>query len=243
MEIFTKDTRGVICLVGAGGKKTTMYALSTFLKGRVALSSTTQMYHYDQRYVNQLSRVEEGFADNNVVGEGRVRAYFGPDIGRDRVEGLCEKVLKRIWDSGEHDFLIIKADGARARLIKGPNPGEPLIPSFADTIIPVVSVKAVGKKLTASIAHRVERLSLIMNICPGDLIDIDSIARLMSSEKGFLSNVDTKMVIPLINMVDTEAELQVARQIATQALAKTDAYDLVVIGSMKNGSIKCIVER
>ena len=45
-------TRGIVCLVGAGGKKTTMYALARAHPGRVLLSSTSHMYPYDRNKID-----------------------------------------------------------------------------------------------------------------------------------------------------------------------------------------------
>ena len=93
-KIFEGSDRKVVCLVGAGGKKTTMYALSQSLTGTVALSSTTHMYHYDSKYVNRLISVknQDYLAFEKEV--GKVHAFFSEKIHKERVSGLNEEVLR-----------------------------------------------------------------------------------------------------------------------------------------------------
>ena len=126
-KIFEGSHRKVVCLVGAGGKKTTMYALAQSLTGTVALSSTTHMYHYDSKYVDRLICIKN--QDYLTVKKeiSKVHAFFGEKIQKERVSGLTEKALRNIWNSGNNDTMKIKADGARARLINAPGPREPLI--------------------------------------------------------------------------------------------------------------------
>ena len=69
-------TRGVVCMVGAGGKKTTMYALARVHPGRVALSSTSHMYRYDEAEVDAVVHLGEDLLSE--VPCGRVLAFAGP---------------------------------------------------------------------------------------------------------------------------------------------------------------------
>ena len=74
MNVFLESTKGFISLVGAGGKKSFMYALSKFVVGRVALSSTTRMYKYNETIVDKIVdiRSEDNFELNHT---GRVVAF------------------------------------------------------------------------------------------------------------------------------------------------------------------------
>ena len=242
-KIFESSDRKVVCLVGAGGKKTTMYALSQSLPGTVALSSTTHMYHYDSKYVNRLISVKNQDYLAFEKEAGKVHAFFGEKIHKERVSGLNEEVLRNIWNSGNYDTMIIKADGARARLIKAPGVGEPLIPSFADYVIPIFSIKVVGRKLDSSIAHRIDQLSRVMKIEPGEVIQDKHVISLMTSEAGFLKHTEGKQIIPIINMVDSKVDEQVALRIAEKALALTNSFQSIMLGAMNKGLIKKVVLR
>ena len=61
--------RGFVCLVGAGGKKSTMYALAAAHRGRVLLSSTSHMYPYDRDQVDQVVTLGDPQAPMPATGE------------------------------------------------------------------------------------------------------------------------------------------------------------------------------
>ncbi|MEC8562121.1 MAG: selenium cofactor biosynthesis protein YqeC [Pseudomonadota bacterium] len=242
MNVFLESTKGFISLVGAGGKKSFMYALSKFVVGRVALSSTTRMYKYNKSIVDKIVdiRSEENFELNHT---GRVVAFQKESSKQGRVEGLLDEELDCIWRSKKFEFLVCKADGARAKLIKCPNDDEPIIPTSCDLVVPIVSIKALGEKLTSRIAHRVDKLCELWRESSGCLITKEHIVSLMISKNGFLKNADEYKILPLINMADSSKELEDATEIAEMALETTDRFDKVVIGSMLKGNVKKVVCR
>ena len=104
----------VICFVGAGGKKTTLYAASGQYRGRVAITSTSHMFQYDDRFVN---RVIEDYSGTWVDDQSRVVAFSGKTETPNRVGGLTADRIKGIWESRKFGLILIKADGARSRLV------------------------------------------------------------------------------------------------------------------------------
>ena len=102
--------RGVVALIGAGGKKSTMYAVASIHPGRIALTSTSHMYEYDADKVDQVVRVEPG-ADP-ATGSGRVVAFAGKTDTEKRVGGLNDTQLAVICEQGGFDLILVKADGA-----------------------------------------------------------------------------------------------------------------------------------
>ena len=244
MEALLSDldaTGGVVCLVGAGGKKTTMYTLAALHPGRVALSSTSHMYVYDETCVDHVVHVEEGgtFED----GSGRVIAFAGKTDTRERVGGLPPEHIEAIWRDGGFDLFLVKADGARARWIKAPEAYEPIVPACADTVIPVVSARVIGRCLNSGIAHRPERAASLMGITVTTPIGPEHLARLLSASEGGLKGVGGASVVPLINMVDDDVIHQAARITAKEALATTSRFSRVVLACMKQRRIVEVIER
>ncbi len=234
-------TRGVVCMVGAGGKKTTMYALARAHPGRVALSSTSHMYEYDEAEVDAVVHLGEDLLSE--VPCGRVLAFAGPTDTPRRVGGLQPAQIEAIWRGGEFDLFIIKADGARARWIKAPAAYEPVVPGFTDTVIPVISARVIGHTLAAGIAHRPDLAAELMGISLATPIEPEHLARLLSSPEGSLKGVGGATVVPLINMVDDAAIHRAARTAALAALKATSRFSRVVLASMKTRRIVEIVER
>ncbi len=232
---------GVVCLVGAGGKKTTMYTLAALHPGRVALSSTSHMYVYDEARVDHVVHVEAG--ETYGHGSGRVIAFTGKTDTPQRVGGLSPAQIEAIWRNRDFDLFLIKADGARARWIKAPEAYEPIVPPCADTVIPVVSARVMGRRLEDGIAHRPERAASLMGITVATPIEPGHVARLMSAPDGGLKGVGDATVVPLINMVDDDALHHAARSAAKQALALTSRFSRVVLACMKQCRVVEVIER
>ncbi len=242
MNVFLESTKGFISFIGAGGKKSTMYALSKFVTGRVALSSTTQMFDYKRAYVDRVVDLNNDDYDP-LSSTNRVIAFKKKSNKSGRVAGLTDAELSKIWFSKKFDFMFCKADGARSKLIKGPNQKEPVIPSACDLVIPILSIKALGERLTPEIAHRVAELCKLWKASPACIITKEKIVKLMVSKDGFLRNLERVKIIPLINMVDSKKELADGVDIAKMALNETRSFDKVVLGSMSEGKVKKIVYR
>lgn len=236
-------TSGIVCLVGAGGKKTTMYALAQAHPGRVLLSSTSHMYLYEPERVDCVVTLGQRQTSLPDFADHRVVAIAGVTATVKRVGGLSAARIRDIYASGGFELCIIKADGARARWIKSPGAHEPLIPDFADTVIPVVSARVIGRPLDGAIAHRPERLTQLLGIELGETITPGHIADLLSHRDGALKGVGEADVVPLINMVDDDALHAVAREAAVAALAQTERLSRIVLASMKHARLVEIVER
>jgi len=234
-------THGLICLVGAGGKKTTMYTLAALHPGRVALSSTSHMYEYDPAQIDVL--VTTGSAEDKpqFPPDSRVVAFAGVTDTPKRVGGLSVAQIEHIHLQDQPDLFVLKADGARARLIKAPAHYEPIVPASTTTVIPVVSARAFGRSLNDGIAHRPELLCEVMGVAMEEALSPTHIAALLSSERGALQGVGDASVVPLINMVDSPDLLGPAREAAELALAATDRYSRVVLASMKERRLVEIV--
>lgn len=234
---------GFVCLVGAGGKKSTMYALAAAHGGRVLLSSTSHMYPYDRQWVDQIVTLSEPGAPMPATDDARVVAVATDIATPKRVGGLAAERLRDIAREHRFDVCVVKADGARARWIKAPGEYEPVIPDFATTVIPVVSVKVVGRTLDERIAHRPERLTALLGIAPGARIEAGHVSALLSHPRGALKGVGRARVIPLINMVDNPQLHVLARDIAHAALAQSERISTVVLACMKAARIVEIVTR
>lgn len=226
---------GVVCCVGAGGKKTTMFRLAAEHTGRVAITATAHIEHFPKnlqaaRLVGTENELLSAIAADT---ESNVIAFAQPSERAGRHVGIHPAQVDRFRQAGRFDLMLIKADGARSRLIKAPAEHEPPIPALADTVIPVVSSKVIGRKLDERLAHRLEKLAAVTGIRPGQTITPSHVARLLASDQGSLKNVSRAMVVPLINMVDDRKQEKLARESADEALALTNRFRYVVLAAMR----------
>lgn len=238
---------GVVCVVGAGGKKTLLYRLAGELQGRVALTATVLAppfaRHVDQAIVVEdplplVAHLREEAEPARVVGIAR------PSEKRNRWAGLAREDVDSLSAMGIFDVILVKADGARSRWIKAPGPDEPIIPSSATTIIPVVSARALGQPLDDSIAHHPERITELTGLRIGDPIEPEHIAALLTSPEAALRDTRGALVAPVINMVDNEKTRARAMRAAEAALERTDRFQRVVLTSLTASEpVVAIVEK
>lgn len=235
--------KGVICLVGAGGKKTCMYHLAGIFPGRVLLTSTAHMYPYDTKRIDRLVDWGDDGANFELLQSERVIALASKTETPKRIGGVTDEALREVLDKHHFDVCVVKGDGARARWIKAPEQYEPMIPTMTDIVIPVVSVKAIGRPLDTRTAHRPEKIAEVAGCRPGDLITARSVSKLLSSTEGALKDASNFKIVPLLNMVDNTRAQNLARKVAERALAQTDQFDKVLLASMKKGEIVEVVAR
>ena len=228
--------QGLVCFVGAGGKKTTFYRLAAEHPGRVGITATVHIPFFPKSIDAHPLIAEEGVLLPALLEEsGRhdKLIFACPSDKRGRFAGLPTSVVSAAHARAGFDVTLVKADGARSRWIKAPNESEPRIPPDADTVICVVSAQAIGQPLSDRIAHRVERIEVLCGVRAGEPVAPLHVARLLASEEGGLRGVATARVIPVINMVDDEERRRLARQAAEHALAATNRFDRVVLTSMR----------
>ncbi|WP_281193897.1 selenium cofactor biosynthesis protein YqeC [Halorubrum sp. F4] len=238
---------GTTCLVGAGGKKTTLYALAARLD-RAILTATVRIPIFDRQVstvrtaadpVDELAAVREEYA----VREEAVPFPLGlvPEQEReDRYRGYDPETVDRL--SAAHDGpVLVKADGARTRLFKAPNDREPRIPAGADTVVPVASAHAVGEPLSEAVVHRPERVAALADVEIGDEITPELVGRVVADESGGLKGVPSSATaIPLLNMVDDDDDEAVAREITATIHEHADV-PRVVLARMREPAVVAVV--
>ncbi|SMO69452.1 selenium cofactor biosynthesis protein YqeC [Halorubrum cibi] len=241
---------GTTCLVGAGGKKTTLYALAARLD-RAVLTATVRIPIFD-RQVATVRTAKDPVAELDALREASPERDDGsatfplglvPERERDdRYRGYDPETVDRL--SAAHDGpVLVKADGARTRLLKAPNDREPQVPAGADTVVPVASVHAVGEPLSEAVVHRPERVAnLVDGVETGDEITPELVGRVVAHEDGGLKGVPADATaVPLLNMVDDDADEAVAREVAAAIHERADV-PRVVLARMREPAVVAIVE-
>jgi probable selenium-dependent hydroxylase accessory protein YqeC len=227
---------GIVCAVGAGGKKTTLQHLALMHGGRVGLTATVPMAHFPAQLGACEVIAEAGELLAAVVQAAaahRLVAFAHPDVRKGRYGGLAPELVAQIKAAAGLDVVFAKCDGARMRWIKAPEESEPVIPAEAATVIPIVSARALGEPLTEAVAHRLSHLEAVSGARYNEPITPEHVARLLASPQGALKNVGRAAVVPVINMVDDPRREELARQAALMALELSERFDRVVLTSHK----------
>jgi len=221
---------GVVCFVGAGGKKSTMYRLALAHPGRVGVTSTVHIPYFPvelgaAEVIEENSALVEAVA---VAAQGeRLLAFARPSEKRGRWAGVDPDLIENVRQRAALDVVLVKAAGARSRLINIAAGAGPRLPQQVRTLVRVLSVQALGQRLSEGIAHKVERISAATGLEPGQTIAAAHLVRLLLVEAG--ADASGKERILQLNMVDDQARLREARAVAEQVLEAVNAFRRVVL--------------
>jgi len=236
-------TEGLVCVVGAGGKKTTLYTLANRLD-RAVVTATVRIPIFDD-HVARVGVTEDPVDVLAAAKECDFPLGLVPEQERDdRYLGYDTDAVASIADA--HDGpVLVKADGARMREFKAPSDREPQIPTNADAVVPIASAHVVGEPLTDERVHRPERVAAVAGIDEGEEITADAVGRVLASPAGGLKDVPSGAeTVALVNKVDDAADEAVAREIARAAFAADEAgrLDRVVLAALGEGRIVDVLD-
>jgi probable selenium-dependent hydroxylase accessory protein YqeC len=228
--------QGLVCAVGAGGKKTVLYALAAVHPGRIALTTTVHT-----TYPPEALAFEKFVAPDQALLQraGELAVYrrvalFGTEGKPGRHGGLEPETITRLHEAGGFDLTLVKADGARMRWIKAPRDYEPVLPPGTTHVIGVLSARAIGQPLTGRIAHRVELISELTGCPPGGTFTPEHMGRLISSPSGLRSGTEGIPFTAVLNAVDDPEREALARAAAEAALGFDASLGRVILASMRN---------
>lgn len=237
------DAEGLVCLVGAGGKKTTMYALAAE-SDRAVVTATVRIPIFDA-HVERVAITEDPLDTlADATTEDWPLGLVPEQEFEDRYRGYEPTTVVDI--AAAHDGpVLVKADGARMRDFKAPGENEPRIPTDTDTVVPVASAHVVGEPLDEELVHRPEQVAAVAGVDVGDEITPDVVGRVLASPEGGVAGVpDGATVVPLVNKVDDENDLAAATEIASAALSHADrsVVPRVVLAQMVETAVVDVVE-
>jgi len=210
-----------VCVVGAGGKKSTLFALADRLD-RPVVTASVRIPIFDDR-VATVRVTDDPLAAIDAAGADDWPLGLVPDRDRaDRYLGYDAETVSDVADAAPGAALV-KADGARLREFKAPGDREPQVPATADVIVPIASAHVVGEPLADESVHRPERVAAITGRALGEPVRPADVAAVLASPDGGLKRVpDGATAIPMINKVDDGADAAAAREIAEEVLDRAD---------------------
>ncbi|WP_290653470.1 selenium cofactor biosynthesis protein YqeC [Aquisalimonas sp.] len=226
--------RGIVCAVGAGGKKTLLYHLLQHHPGRTAMTATVFTYQPPPKLAAAVVVDEETALRDRVPSHSAGRILYAQPCSKvGRLAGVSAQTLAAIHREGAFALTVVKADGARMRQIKAPRDDEPIIPACADVALLVGSVQALARPVNERIAHRLDRVLAITGLCEDQLLTPADMARLYTHPQGMLRGCANVTPVPVLNMVDTPAARRAAEETARHILDGGERFDRVVLTSLK----------
>ncbi|MHC1748390.1 MAG: selenium cofactor biosynthesis protein YqeC [Cellulosilyticaceae bacterium] len=205
--------RGLISIVGGGGKTTLMVTLANHfarLGKKVIITTSTHIFLPTSNDVGELileedfKRVTTAFCNTNLVAIGQ--------IDGDKLSSCSLSFLNKLRDYA--DYVFVEADGSKRLPFKAPTSHEPVIPENTDLVIAVAGLSALGQPISKC-CHRPNIVAeIIHKPVTAELCAID-MATILCSPLGQLKNVPSiERYKIILNQADTPWLVQTAHPIA-----------------------------
>lgn len=234
----------VIALTGGGGKTSALFRLGSELSrhARVIVTTTTRILMPENWPSGRFTVIgcggeqfEKGRLDSDLTEAAAARSplLVAGRVGEDgKLTGIGPAVVDLLAVAGLAGYILVEADGAAGRPLKGPAAHEPVIPSSSSMVIPVAGMDSLGKPLDGGVAHRPELVSTLVGLRPGARIEPSHIARLLVSPAGNVKGApEGAAVVALLNKAETFHRLRGALQVARILLE--EGIERVVVAALR----------
>ena len=160
----------------------------------------------------------------------RVALVISEPWGRDMWHGLTPDQVSAVRRVLPEACFIVKADGARKRLLKAPGDHEPCWPHDSDQCVLVLSLAACGRPLDERTVHRLPRVTALSRdrtIGPGTLADV------IVARNGYGERFPpAARRVLYLSACDSPRRLDAAREVAA---AVSDRFEAIVAGDTPSG--------
>jgi probable selenium-dependent hydroxylase accessory protein YqeC len=187
------ERKEMVCLVGAGGKTSTMFRLArelSFERRKVLVTTTTAIYYPERKQYAQILISEKESLDlfdnrsnSGITVFGRSVSYEG------KLLGVSPAFLDAVLYAKVFDYILVEGDGSRGRSVKAPAEHEPVIPSCSTKVLGLIGLDSIGKEVCPENVHRTDIFCSITGCCKGDIIDTDMISKLVVHKEGIFKAV------------------------------------------------------
>lgn len=219
------DRRGHhVALVGGGGKTTVAFAIAETLAGTTIVTTTTKMgAEQDHGHPILLSPTDREVAAR--AGSSPIVVWAGIDghkaIGVDPAQ--CDR-----W-FGMVDNVVVEADGSRQHPFKAPQPGEPVVPATATTVLSVIGAGALGRVI-GDRCHRPLRVAALAGCQPYERLTPARAAIVLLHPRGPRRATPTGARYAIVvNRVDA-ASAPLADELIEILASRDSALTLVAVG-------------
>jgi molybdenum cofactor cytidylyltransferase len=229
----------VAAFVGAGGKSSAISRIASESAAQFpVIVTTTTHLALGQRTLAKAHLVASSVAAlkalPGLLAQQQSVLVTGP-VAREEPrwsapQGGVLKVLRRVA-AATGAAMLIEADGARGLSLKVPGDREPVIPRFADLVVPVVGLDVIGTSLDAGLVHHPERVAAMLWLGAGETLQSSHISRILIDPAGGLKRVPPGAEVRVLLTKAEGARLGPGREVA-EAVSASEAVRAVVLGAL-----------
>lgn len=211
--------REIVSAYGAGGKTSFLLRLANELSQgnkKVILTTTTKIIRPREfpavittDAAEARKQLKSFFKDENIVVLGSAM------LSGDKIKGIEASLAGKLFAEGIAPYILVEADGAARRPIKGYAPHEPVIPPSSTIIVPLLGADALGLPIEAGSVHRPELLAAQAGAMEGQPIGTEHFIRCLffMLEMG-QRQAPSACAVPVINKADLMKDKKLLRSVA-----------------------------
>ncbi|MBU3142998.1 selenium cofactor biosynthesis protein YqeC [Clostridium sp. CF012] len=227
--------KDIISIVGAGGKTTMMSKLAEELRqsNRVLVTTTTKIYiPLDDKY-DFICTDSERLPGYIAMSENGVYVLGSGVNSENKILGLSFKELDKL--APHFDYILIEADGAKEKRLKGWNEFEPVIYCNTTKTVGIIDIQSVGMLINEDSVHRNEIFCELTGAKQGETVKLEHLSNLILHPRGLFKAAQGERIL-YINKVETPKDLALARSLVNKVdSANKGKLDSVILGSLKTG--------
>lgn len=229
INIKNKD---IISIVGSGGKTSLMNYLARKLTDKKVLVSTTTKIRTPKPDFYDFIAFSHDEAEVIKKNKNNGIYVFGSQIKENKLESFNVEYVKSLICY--FDNLILEADGAKEKLIKGWNENEPVIVSNTTKTIGVINLDIIGKRINDKNVHRVSEFMELTNSSINEILDEACLFNVITNPKGLFKNALGEKIL-FINGVEGQKKKHIAENICDSIIKANYKLDCIVVGSILEG--------
>jgi len=232
------NTRGLVSIVGAGGKTSLMFRLARQLSdsGKTVLTTTTTKIFFPTKEQSPDTLIVGSFdkllqkSKDHLTRHPHFSAGSYHDKETGKITGISPELVDPLWRTELFDWIIVEADGARCTPLKATGLHEPVLPKETTHLILVTGLDAVGTPLDDQHVHRAQIFSQNTDLPLGDPVDEQSIATSIAIEiKKAIGLCHPEYTIVVLNKADTRDRIAIARKIGALLLSNENIDTIVTV--------------
>lgn len=249
IDALKLSDKGIISIIGAGGKTSLMFSLAKELaeSGKKVLTTTTTKIFMPDPEQSPETIITDSI-DELIEKSKKMLSLFNhfsagckQVVDPNKLKGFDPAVIDQLGQAGCFDWIIVEADGARRKPLKATDTHEPIVPEMTTRLIHVTGLDAVGKTLDDNHVHRAKIFSNNTGLLFGSTIDEKSIAKsaLLEIEKAGAGISTAFLRAEFLNKADNQKRVKQGKKIA-ELIKENNKVDTVIIASLKDEQfMKC----